>query len=80
MLLKVKARTERGETYLDIWEIGGKNCRVWQGFKLTRNASYASTSILPKSVRSKSVVSVEEKREKRMKRSTLHACPNERVY
>lgn len=46
--------------------IDGKCVRVWHGIKLTMgksNRSHGSTVLLPKTVRSKSVESVEEKRE-----------------
>lgn len=51
MLLKVKTRTH-AQTY-------------WQELKLQRDTSHSSQINHPKSVRSKSVERVEEKREKR---------------
>lgn len=34
MLLKVKTRTERSKTYLDVWEIGGEHRKLKLPFDL----------------------------------------------
>ena len=91
MLLKVKTRTRRAQTYLDVWHIGGqhsrahacqsvdgKKCRVWLGLKLLRNyASHVSTIA---SVHSEKNKSVEENKEKGKKRSTVAKTTLEAMF